>query len=108
MSGVPVTRVEASSVEPVEPVHPACEVRGRQPDEQVEVVGHQAVGQTAPPAATDRLREKRHEHAPVRVVDEDRLAPYTACRDVHGAADRLDARRPPHLGENVDGVCRQV
>ena len=105
---MPVTLVEASCVHAVQAVHPPREVSAGEPREQVKVVPHQAVRQAAPPKAVYGLREKRHEHAPVEIVDEDLLAADTARRDVDDATDWFQARCATHLAATLTRARRGV
>jgi len=57
----PVAGVERLSIEPIQTVHPAREVRFGCLDEEMEVVRHQAVGSTAPAAALANVSEELEE-----------------------------------------------
>ena len=96
MADVPVTLVEPSRVQAVQPVHPRREVGVREREDEMEVIRHQAVRETRPAAAIHRLSQKCHEHALVGVVGEDPIASNTSRSHMHRALDRLDARCTAH------------
>jgi hypothetical protein len=96
VSDVPVPLVEAQRVEPIETVHALGEIRFSELEDDVVVVGHQAVGETDPVPMMDRLGQNRHEQAPVLVVEEDRRLPDAARREMHDAAGWMQALGSSH------------
>ena len=102
MAVIPVTLVEPARVGPVQPMHSFGEVGRREGEHDMEVVRHQAIPEARPSGPEHRLRQERHEHAPVRIVDVDRIASHSACCYVQRSSDRFDAMWTPHVGENLE------
>src|SRR5262245_43789273 len=91
---VPV--VEALSVDAVQVLHSAGDVRSGRLEEEVVVVPHQAVRVDPPGGAVDDEGEERQEQATVGSVAIDGCAVDSARRDVVHGAGEADAGRPGH------------
>jgi hypothetical protein len=65
--------VERLGVHAVQMPHAARQVRLRRLDEQVALVGHQAVGAANPAEALDRVGERVEEEVAIRIAEEDVL-----------------------------------
>ena len=79
---VVVALVEPAAVAAMEPLDSEPEVRTRGLHEQVNVVAHQAVGQTPPLKLPHHGAQQAEVGQPIAVIDEDALLPVAACKDV--------------------------
>lgn len=85
----PVALVEGTGVAAVQPLHPVAEVGIRRLDQQMDVVGHQAVGEQMPALALDDRDQEPRVQLVVLVVDKDATAIDAAGDDVIDAAGDL-------------------
>src|SRR5687768_2802258 len=82
MPGSLVPIVEPAAVLSVEPLHPSAEVRLWRLDQEMHVVVHQAVGQTAPSRSSASPSEQVEVDPPIAVVSIDHLLVVAARVDV--------------------------
>src|SRR2546425_12534491 len=77
-----VALIEGLCVETVEPLHSAAERFRREPNDQVIVVRHEAVGEASPAVPMTTRSEECNEPCAVVVIDVDRISGITARCDV--------------------------
>lgn len=102
MTKATMRAIEALRICRVEPVHPARKIRLRSLDQEMEMVGQQAVGLAQPAMASDDSLEKRQEMKSVMPRHEDRGAIHTLGGHVVNASRLEDARRARHSNDNAD------
>ena len=78
----PVPPVEELGIDAIEALHSLREVRRRRFEEEVVVVGHQAVRMAVPAEPRDDVFRNREEQQPVGVVARDLLSAVPAGVDV--------------------------
>lgn len=91
-----VVLIERLGVTAVQQLDPDGQAGCRDHDEQVVMVGHQAVAEAAPAVALDDPPEEIEKEDVVPGAGEDRLLSITAGRDVVRASGDLDARGTWH------------
>jgi hypothetical protein len=77
-----VASVDAQRVALVEPEHPDRQVGLRRLEQEVVVVGHQAIAMASPAQVVDDLRQVGKEPCAIEIVVDDRRTPHAARRDV--------------------------
>jgi len=80
----------------VELTHPGREAAVLDPDDEVVVVRHQAVGETVPPEPSNDSLEELQEDLALVVVDVDSAPSVAARTDVVRPAGNFDPRRASH------------
>jgi hypothetical protein len=88
----------------MELVHAIGERGARSLNQQVNMVGHQAVGQTAPLLALDDAVKAPEIDAPVEIVAEDQLAPITAGNHVLYRIFIVESQRARHMSDKPTGA----
>src|SRR4051794_17679436 len=88
--------IEVLRVAALETMHARAEIRGSRLYQEVDVVAHQAVGETVPPHPAGHAGEGRDVTRTVPVVDVDRLLAIAAGGDVVDADFTLGARSARH------------
>jgi hypothetical protein len=91
-----VAAVERLGVDAVQVAHASGQVGFGRGDDEVVVVGQQAVGVAAPMPAPDRVAKQVEEAAAVVVVEEDRRAGVAAGGDVVEGVVEFEAERASH------------
>jgi hypothetical protein len=91
-----VAGVERLRVDAVDALHARAEVGLHRLDEQVDVVGHEAVREEVPALTRDRAAEQEQVRLPVDVVEEDRLLAVAAGEDMVDRPGFLLARLAWH------------
>ena len=89
-------RVELLGEAAVQPLHAGAEVGERRLDQEVDVVVHQAEGETVPALPHDHAGQQVEVRAAIGVVQVDELAAVTAGEDVVHAACQLHTRLASH------------
>jgi hypothetical protein len=77
-----VPAVDSQRVALIEPPHAHGQIRLRRPDQEVIVVGHQAVGMASPAEVSHDIRQVLQEPRSIEVVVEDRQSPNAAAAHV--------------------------
>jgi hypothetical protein len=70
--------VEPLCIDPVELAHALGQIAVRRLDQEMIMLGHQAVGVDDPVEPFPHTRQHVEKHRPVAVAPEDRIAPVTA------------------------------
>jgi len=86
--------VERLGVDAVQMAHATRQARFRCLDEQVALVGHQAVGAANPAEALDRVGERVEEEVAIRIDEEDVLPRVAGARDVEPRRSRSRQVKP--------------
>jgi hypothetical protein len=97
MADTTVPLVEALRIDAVQPLHPACQPAVRGLQQKMNMVVHQAVGETAPPSSLDRETEQAQVCPPIDVVEIDRLLGIPARIHVVDASLDFLAGSPGHM-----------
>jgi len=97
MSGPLQPCVELLGVDAVQAVHPVREQRSPRLDDEVVVVGHQAIRVAVPAELPDRSSKEMHEEDTVKIVKEDGSLARATRGDVVDAIVQRAAWQPGHV-----------
>src|ERR1700754_3868434 len=100
MTRATVPLVERLRVQAVEALHPDRKVCVWSLDQQVQVVGHEAVREAAPVVPLDRSPQHPHVCPAVVVVEVDQLLPVATSEHVKDPALELLTQSPRHTAQS--------
>ena len=97
MARTPVSFRKPVGITRQQSLHPTGEVGAWRAEEQMKMIGHQAIREQLPATANDRILQILDESFPIVVVEEDRLPRVATRHDMINRSLVFDAQRSSHV-----------